>query len=77
MKRMVGLSDILCEQRSFRERQTLLEPMLATKAYGMDINSELGNQVIKSMQLNSIMRMNILTYFFTLGLNYLVGFIFP
>lgn len=51
--------------------------MLATKAYGMDINSELGNQVIKSMLLNSFMRMNILIYFFTLGLNYLVGFIFP
>ena len=40
------------------------------------INSEPGNCVIKSMHLNSLMRMDILTYFFTLGLNYFVRLMF-
>lgn len=40
------------------------------------INNEPGNCVIKSMHLNSLMRMDILTYFFTLGLNYFVRFMF-
>lgn len=40
------------------------------------INNESGNRVIKSMHLNSLMRMNILTYFFTRGLNYFVRFMF-
>lgn len=40
------------------------------------INNESGNRVIKSMHLNSLTRMNILTYFCTLGLNYFVRFMF-